>query len=331
MARSISARSDSFDLKAPFRISRGIKTVAHVITVEVRAEGQLGRGEGIPYIHYGESLEGTLADVDTVRSAVEGGATRADLQKLLPAGAARNAIDCALWDLEARLAGTSVGALGAGVYPPHPVVSAVTIGIGEPPDMAAEARKVAHAPLIKIKVDRRDPQSQIQAVRGAAPAARLIVDPNESWTITDLEALQPLLREARVDLLEQPLPVDADDGLMNFKSCVPICADESAHITADLAKLAGRYQYVNIKLDKTGGLTEAIAMAAAARAQGFGLMLGCMVCSSLSIAPAMQLAGDMDFVDLDGPLWLASDYPDGVVDKAGILHPSAPHFWGRAI
>lgn len=331
MARTIAARHDRFDLKTPFRIARGIKTVADVITVEVGCDGHRGRGEGIPYRHYGETPEAALAAVEAVRSAFDSGAGRAELQTLLPAGAARNAIDCALWDLESKLAGTSVGALGGGLYPPAPVISALTIGIGDPTDMGAEARKVAAAPLLKVKVDNQHPKAQIDAVRSAAPAARLIVDPNESWSLGDLAALQPFLREARVDLLEQPLPADADDGLINFRSCVPICADESAHVTVDLPKLVGRYQYLNIKLDKTGGLTEALAMAQSARAQGFGLMLGCMVCSSLSIAPAMQLAGDMDYVDLDGPLWLAADYEGGVTDMAGIMQPPAAHFWGHGI
>jgi len=329
MLRTLDARHQRFGLSAPFRIARGVKTAADVVTVVVRQGAVTGRGEGVPYPRYGETIADSLAQIAGVAAPIEAGASRADLASLLPPGAARNAVDCALWDLEARLAGTSVATL-AGVAAPAPVASAITIAIDTPDAMSAAAARASHVPLLKVKVDRADAAIQIAAVRAAAPAPRLIVDPNESWTIAELERWQDLLIEQRVDLLEQPLPAGEDGALAQFKSRVPLCADESLHTRADLDALAERYQYVNIKLDKAGGLTEALALADAARARGFGLMAGCMVCSSLGIAPALLLAGDAAFVDLDGPLWLVEDRPGGVVDRDGVLGPPAQGFWGSA-
>jgi L-alanine-DL-glutamate epimerase-like enolase superfamily enzyme len=287
----------------------------------------IGRGEAVPYGRYGETIEGTLAAIRAIGSHIAAGASRADLASLLPAGAARNAVDCALWDLEARLAGTSVAAL-AGLPEPVALPSAITIGLDTPDAMARAAARHAQVPLLKIKVDRSDPAAQIAAVRAAAPDPRLIVDPNESWTIDTLRALKPRLTEWRVDLLEQPLPAGEDAALADFDSPVPVCADEALHTAADLDALNGRYAVVNIKLDKTGGLTEALTLANTARAKGFGVMVGCMVCSSLGIAPAMLLGGQAMFVDLDGPLWLSDDRPGGVTDRNGMLSPPAPGFWG---
>ncbi|WP_010186908.1 N-acetyl-D-Glu racemase DgcA [Sphingomonas sp. PAMC 26605] len=329
MLRTLDARHQRFGLNAPFRIARGVKTAADVVTVTVRQGVIEGRGEGVPYPRYGETIEGALAQIAHASARIEEGASRDELRALLPAGAARNALDCALWDLEARLAGASVAAL-AGVAPAAAVASAITIAIDTPEAMAAVAARAAHVPLLKVKVDRTDAAMQIAAVRSAAPTPRMIVDPNESWTIAELERWQDLLVEHRVDLLEQPLPAGEDGLLDRFASQIPLCADESLHTSADLDALAGRYQYVNIKLDKTGGLTEALALAEAAKARGFGLMVGCMVCSSLGIAPAMLLAGEAAFVDLDGPLWLAEDRPGGVVDRNGVLVPPEPGFWGGA-
>ena len=282
----------------------------------------------------------------------------------MPAGAARNAIDCALWDLEARLYGKSVAEM-IGAPAPERLASALTVVIDTPeamaraaaalarapllkvkvnaddpetqiravrqvaPDaMAAAAAAIAHVPLIKVKVDANDPEAQIRAVREAAPAPRLIVDPNESWDRALVEALQPLLVEMRADLLEQPVPAGEDEWLEGFTPAVPICADEALHVAADLPAIARRYQVVNVKLDKTGGLTEALALARAARERGLGLMTGCMVSSSLSIAPALHSARMSDFVDLDGPIWLREDRAGGVSDEGGTLHPPAPGFWG---
>ena len=327
MLRTLSARSDSFPLATPFRISRGVKTVADVVTVEITADGHTGRGEGVPYPRYGESISGALAAIEAVRSALEDGAGREELQRLMPAGAARNAVDCALWDLEAKRAGVSVEHM-VGHPPVAATATAITVGLDTPAAMAAAARKLADVPLIKVKVDQSDPASQIRAVRDAAPDPRMIVDPNESWTMAEVERLQPLLAELAVDLLEQPLPADADASLDGFAPLVPIAADESLHVAADVERLARRYQVANIKLDKTGGLTGALALADAAEAAGLRLMIGSMISTSLSIAPALIVAQRCVFVDLDGPLWLADDRAGGVRAETGVLMPPAAGFWG---
>jgi L-alanine-DL-glutamate epimerase-like enolase superfamily enzyme len=327
--RRLHARHDSFPLAAPFRISRGVKTAADVVTVEIREGEHIGRGEGVPYARYGETVEDALAAIERVRSAVEAGAGRAELERLLPPSAARNALDCALWDLEARLGGTSVAAM-AGLAPVVRTPTAVTVSLDEPAAMADAARRLAHVPLLKVKVDGVSPAAQITAVRRAAPGPRLIVDPNESWTIAHLRELQPLLAELRVDLLEQPLPAGSDGELASLPPGVPIAADESVHVAGDLGELAGRYRVVNLKLDKTGGLTGALELAAAARAAGLGVMVGCMICSSLSIAPALLVASGALFVDLDGPLWLRDDRPGGVRAEDGVLLPPRRGFWGEA-
>lgn len=327
MRRSLSARHDRFPLSRPFRISRGVKTAADVVTAEVVQNEVTGRGEGVPYPRYGESVESVLAQVEATRALIEAGGSRADLQAALPAGAARNAVDCALWDLEARLAGTSVSRL-IDAPAPERLVSALTIGIDTPQAMAKAAADVANAPLLKLKVDAVDPAAQLRAVRFAAPRAALIVDPNESWDRAVLEEMQPVLIEAGVALLEQPVPVGEDAWLEQFTSAVPICADEAIHTTAELPQVARRYQVINVKLDKSGGLTEALALAHATRAAGLGLMTGCMVSSSLSIAPALHIARMSDFVDLDGPIWLAEDRPGGIRDEGGHMVPPEPGFWG---
>lgn len=327
MLRTLAARRDAFALATPFRIARGVKTVAQVVTVAITAAGVTGRGEGVPYPRYGESQDSALAAIEAARGAIEGGIAREDLLAAMPPGAARNAVDCALWDLEAKLAGRSVADL-LGIAPPPPVATAMTVGLDAPLAMAAAARALADVPLLKIKVDRRDPEAQLRAVRDAAPFPRAIVDPNESWTFAHVERLQPLLAELRIDLLEQPLPAGDDAALEGFVPLVPIVADESAHVAADIRALAGRYQFVNIKLDKSGGLTGALAFADAAAAAGLGLMTGCMISTSLSIAPALIVAARSAIVDLDGPMWLAADRPGGICAENGMLQPPAPGFWG---
>jgi L-alanine-DL-glutamate epimerase-like enolase superfamily enzyme len=327
MPCTLHARHDRFALTRPFRIARGVKTFADVITVTVTEAGVEGRGEGVPYPRYGESVESALAAIEAVRGAVETGAGREALQSLLPSGAARNAVDCALWDLEARRSGRDVASL-LDIPQPGPLVSALTLVIDTPEAMAQAAEGLAHAPLLKIKVDADDPPARIRAVRAAAPKAALIVDPNESWDRRILEAMQPVLVEAGVALLEQPVAAGADSWLEGFAPAVPICADESVHVAGDLDSIARRYQAVNVKLDKAGGLTAALELAHSARARGLGLMTGCMVSSSLSIAPALFVAALSDFVDLDGPLWLREDRPGGVRDEGGMLSPPAPGFWG---
>lgn len=327
MSRTLHARHDRFALARPFRIARGTKTVAEVITVTVTDGGHVGRGEGVPYLRYGESIDGALAAIAGVRDAIEGGAGRPALLSMLPPGAARNAVDCALWDLEARQSRREVAAM-LDAPPVARIASALTIGIDTPETMAAEAARLAHVPLIKLKVDANDPAARIRAVRQAAPAAALIVDPNESWDRALVEAMQAVLGKARVALLEQPVPVGEDDWLEGFAPTVPICADEAVHVAADLEIVARRYQAVNVKLDKAGGLTAALELAHAARARGLGLMTGCMISSSLSIAPALHVALMSDFVDLDGPIWLAEDRIGGVRDEGGMLTPPVRGFWG---
>lgn len=327
MPRTLQAQHQRFALSRPFRIARGIKMAADVVEVTIEEGGIRGRGEGVPYPRYGESVDSTLGAIDDVRAALEAGANREALLSLLPAGAARNALDCALWDLEARRAGRTVADM-LGTAAPRAIRSALTIGIDTPEAMRAVATEVRRAPLLKVKVDAEDPAARIRAVRSAAPDSVLIVDPNESWDGALVEAMQPVLVEAGIALLEQPLPAGADDWLEGFTPAVPICADESVHVAEDLPTVETRYQVVNVKLDKAGGLTAALRLAEAARARGLGLMTGCMVSSSLSIAPALHVARLSDFVDLDGPLWLLEDRVGGVKDEGGMLFPPERGFWG---
>ncbi|MGH8214628.1 MAG: N-acetyl-D-Glu racemase DgcA [Rhodanobacteraceae bacterium] len=327
MLRELNIRHRSLPLHSPFRISRGAKHAADVVTVELKQGGCTGRGESVPYPRYGESVASVLDEMEALRKELCAGMGRDELQLRLSPGAARNAIDAALWDLDARLCRVPVWTQLA--RPPHaPLVTALTISLDAPEAMETAASRIADAKLIKIKVDADDPAARIEAVRRAAPSARLIVDPNESWTIDILRDLQPVLERASVDVLEQPLAADADDALLEYSGRIPICADEACHVTSDLPRLRNRYQAVNIKLDKTGGLTEAWRLLRDARAQGFRIMIGCMVGSSLGIAPALEIAREAEFIDLDGQLWLESDYADGVKLQDGLLSPPAPGFWG---
>lgn len=327
MPRTLLAEHDRFPLKAPFRIARGVKTAADVVTVTITDGRATGRGEAVPYPRYDESVESTLAQIAAVRERIEEGADREALLGALPPGAARNAVDCALWDLEAKLCDRDVAGMIGGAAPGD-LATALTIAIDAPTAMAAAAAAVRDAPLLKVKVDAREPQAQIMAVRAAAPDPALIVDPNESWSRDLVEEMQETLVAARVALLEQPVPAGEDGWLEGYRPAVPICADESFHVAADLPAVARRYSHVNVKLDKAGGLTAALTAAREARAMGLGLMTGCMVSSSLSIAPALHIAAMSDFVDLDGPLWLRDDRPGGVSEEGGFLHPPAAGFWG---
>ena len=327
MSRTLHSEHERFPLNAPFRIARGVKTAADVVTVTLSEGASVGRGEAVPYPRYGESVESALAAIESARSLIEEGGDRQALLQALPAGAARNALDCALWDLEARLAGRDVAEMIGG-QPLAPIVTALTIGIDTPAAMAAAARAAGDVPLLKVKVDAEDPEARIRAVRAAAPGAALIVDPNESWDRALVEAIQDVLVATNVALLEQPVPAGDDEWLDGFSPAVPICADEAVHVAADLDVVARRYQAVNVKLDKSGGLTAALDVAREARAMGLGMMTGCMICSSLSIAPALHLAAMSDFADLDGPLWLQEDRPGGIRQEGGLIHPPAKGFWG---
>ena len=327
MRRTLSARHERFALARPFRISRGVKTAADVVTVTLSEDGIDGRGEGVPYPRYGESVDSVLAEIAAVRGAIEAGAGREELLTLMDPGAARNAVDCALWDLEAKRAGATVAGM-LGEPAPGPIATALTIGIDTPDAMARAATAIATAPLIKVKVDASDPAAAVRAVRAAAPAAELIVDPNESWDEALLRAAMPMLEECRVAMLEQPVPAGEDAWLETYDSPVPICADEAIHTVTELDTVAARYDVVNVKLDKAGGLTAGLELARATRERGLKLMSGCMVCSSLGIAPALHIARLADWADLDGPLWLAEDRAGGVTEANGWLSPPAPGFWG---
>ncbi|PZQ64336.1 MAG: dipeptide epimerase [Phenylobacterium zucineum] len=327
MLRTLNATAEHWPLSTPFRISRGVRTQADVVVAQVWDGVHLGQGEGVPIPRYGDTVESCVDQLQAIAREVAGGLGRRELLDVLPPGAARNALDCALWDLEAKQAGRSVAEL-AGLTPAASVVTALTVGLAAPDEMGRAAAAIAGHPLLKVKVDATDPARQIAAVRAAAPEATLIVDANEAWDLELVEAMQSVLASTRVALLEQPLPAGQDEGLAGIRPLTPICADESCHVAADVAGLSNRYQAVNIKLDKTGGLTAALDLLAAARAQGMMVMTGCMICTSLSVAPAFYVGGQADFVDLDGPVWLACDRPGGVRLEDGRLLAPTAGFWG---
>lgn len=328
MLRSCSVTRRRWPLKAPFRISRGVKTAAETVMVELRRGDAVGRGESVPYPRYGESVDGVVAQLETVAGAFEAGEPDDSLRAMLEPGAARNALDCALWDLKARETGGTVAAM-TGLARPERLACAVTVSLDEPEAMGAAALALADAPVVKVKLDGELVEERLLAVGQAAPRSRLIIDPNEGWTIDILRDAGPLLARMNIALIEQPLPADADHALEGYDPPAPVCADESVHTAQNLAALKNRYQAINIKLDKTGGLTEAIRLLHEARRQGFTVMTGCMVSSSLGIAPAMHIAGASDFADLDGPWWLAGDWPCGVKVEGGWMTPPATGFWGE--
>ncbi|MGR3367918.1 MAG: N-acetyl-D-Glu racemase DgcA [Sagittula sp.] len=319
----IEVRRDVFRLAEAFTISRGSRTEAQVLTVSVSRDGITGWGECVPYARYDETLDSVAAQI----AGLPEGISRADLQEALEAGAARNAVDCALWDLEAKQAGRRAWEL-AGLSAPRPEITAYTLSLDAPEKMEASARKHAHRPLLKIKLGTPDDMPRLEAVRRGAPGARIIVDANEGWSAEVYSDLAPHLVRLGVALVEQPLPAGQDEALIGLERPVPLCADESCHDRASLPALKGKYDVVNIKLDKTGGLTEALALRDAALAGGYGIMVGCMVGSSLAMAPAVLLAQGADVVDLDGPLLLAEDRdPPLTYDEAGV-HPSDAALWG---
>ncbi len=321
----LAVRRDSWPLAKPFTISRGSRTVADVVVAEITSGALRGRGEGVPYARYGETIDGVVAALEAMSEAVADGIGRAELQEAMPPGAARNALDVALWDLEAKASGTSVWAL-AGVVEPKPVVTAYTLSVDTPERMGAAAQEEAHRPLLKLKLTGAGDLERVRAVRAGAPRARLIVDANEAWTADHLRDYGAALAELGVALIEQPLPAGQD--VADMPHPVPLCADESCHTSADLPDLVGRYDYVNIKLDKSGGLTEGLRLLDAARERGFGIMVGCMVGSSLAMAPAMLLAQNAEFVDLDAPLLLARDRQPGLRYEGSLVYPPKPNLWG---
>ncbi|MEO1274996.1 MAG: N-acetyl-D-Glu racemase DgcA [Pseudomonadota bacterium] len=320
----IEAEAQRFRLAQAFTISRGTRTHAEVVRATVTRAGVTGQGECVPYPRYGETADGVIAAIKEVDPAID----RAGLHSALPPGAARNALDCALWDLEAKTRGQPAHAL-AGLDAPGPVSTAYTLSLDTPAAMREAAAKEAHRPLLKIKLGGgHEDQARIEAVRAGAPDAKLIVDANEGWDAEAYRRLAPRFVDLGVAMVEQPLPAADDAALAELDRPLPVCADESCHDRGSLAALKGRYDMVNIKLDKTGGLTEALALKAEAEAAGFAIMVGCMVGTSLAMAPAILVAQGAEIVDLDGALLLAEDRaPPLAFDSAG-LHPAPPALWG---
>jgi L-alanine-DL-glutamate epimerase-like enolase superfamily enzyme len=326
MPPSLALAVSRWPLIGRFAISRGAKTEAEVIVAEIQDGDLRGRGECVPYARYGETLDSVRVAIEALASPIRAGLDREGLQSALPAGAARNAIDCALWDLAAKRAGRRAWEI-AGLPAPAPVTTAYTISLDTPSAMADAAQR-AKFPLLKLKLGAADDPARLRAVRAARPDARLIVDANEGWRSGDLAANFAACVEAGVELIEQPLPSGGDGALLEIERSVPVCADESVHDRASLPALRGKYDLVNIKLDKAGGLTEALALADAALNEGFGIMVGSMVGTSLGVAPALLLASRARFVDLDGPLLLARDRPEGLRYSGAEISPPVPALWG---
>nr|WP_247651112.1 N-acetyl-D-Glu racemase DgcA [Roseovarius autotrophicus] len=319
----ITVTRESFRLAQVFTISRGSRTEAQVLTVTVSEGGAAGRGECVPYARYGETLDRVAAQIEGLPEGFD----RADLQDLLPPGAARNAVDCALWDLAAKRAGRRVWEL-AGLPAPGPEITAYTLSLDSAEAMEAQAARHAHRPLLKIKLGTPDDMARLEAVRRGAPDARIVVDANEGWSAEIYADLAPHLLRLGVALVEQPLPAGEDEALIGMERPVPLCADESCHDRASLPGLRGKYDVVNIKLDKTGGLTEALSVREAARDQGYGIMVGCMIGSSLAMAPATLVAQGAMVTDLDGPLLLAEDRAHALRYDAAGVHPPEAALWG---
>ncbi len=320
-------RAESWPIAGRFRISRGTKTEARVVVAEVRDGEALGRGECVPYARYDETIEGVQAALEALHAEVEAGLDRVALDELLPAGAARNALDCALWDLEAKQSGRRVWEL-AQLPQPVPQLTAYTIGLDTPQAMAEATRAVSDRPLLKLKLGGDTDLDRVAAIRAAAPSARLIVDANEAWSLEQLRELAPRLAELGIELIEQPLPAVEHAALDAFSSPVPLCADESCHDTGSLDGLPRGYRFVNVKLDKTGGLTEALRLVASARRAGLGIFVGCMVGTSLGMAPAALLATYATYVDLDGPLLLARDREPAIRYEGSLMYPPQRELWG---
>jgi L-alanine-DL-glutamate epimerase-like enolase superfamily enzyme len=322
------AQVERWDIDGAFTISRGAKREAVVVVATVSDGRFQGRGECVPYAHYGETPEGVLEAVTAMADALRSGVSRQDLQRLMPGGAARNAIDCALWDYEAKASSASAATALRPVLTLHPVLTCHTISLGDPAVMAAKAASLRDYPLLKLKLGGAGDAERIAAVRAARPEARLVADANEGWAVEDAERLFAACAEAGVELVEQPFPADADEALARITRLVPVCADESVHDLDDFERLRDRYDAVNIKLDKAGGLTAALAQVRKARELGFKIMAGCMVGTSLGMAPAMLVAQAAHWSDLDGPLLLAKDREPGLSFRGPLILPPSPELWG---
>jgi L-alanine-DL-glutamate epimerase-like enolase superfamily enzyme len=317
----------SWPLAQPFAISRGSKTTADVVVAELHDGDSRGRGECVPYPRYGESVDSVFEALEKMKGAVFSGLNRGTLQEAMPPGAARNALDAAFWDIEAKRAYCSVGEL-AGLGPLKPVITAYTLSLDTPERMGEAAAAHRARPLLKLKLTGKGDLDRVRAVRDNAPVSRLIVDANEGWTARHFAELVPRLAEFGVELIEQPLPADDDDALAELPHSIPVCADESCHTAADLDRLVGKYDAINIKLDKTGGLTEALVLAKAARERGFAIMVGCMIGTSLAMAPAMLVAQQASIVDLDAPLLLAADRNQRLRYDGSLVYPPESELWG---
>jgi L-alanine-DL-glutamate epimerase-like enolase superfamily enzyme len=327
--RKIKFESEDWPIRGSFRISRGAKSVAEVVVVEITEGAFRGRGECVPYGRYGETRKSVLHDISDIADDIVAGLDRGDLQNKMSAGAARNAIDCALIDLEAKKTGRRAYEL-LGIPEPRPLKTAFTLSLDSPECMAraaANAETQGYG-LLKLKVAGTGDLDRVRAVRSAAPAARLIVDANEGWNLNDLTELAPALAQLGVALIEQPLPVGEDEALHKFVSKVPLCADESCHTRGELDRIIKLYQAVNVKLDKAGGLTEALALLQAARESGLSVIVGCMVATSLAMAPAMLLGSNAAYVDLDGPLLLERDRMPGLTYQRDLVYPPEAALWG---
>ncbi len=324
--RTLNISPVSSNLKTAFTISRGAKTQAETLQVEIREGKFRGRGECVPYKRYGETLDSVAAQIEALRADLEAGLSRANLQTRLPPGAARCAVDCALWDLDAKISGTPVWQL-AGLPAPRPLETMVTLSL-DAPEMMAEAARVAPSTLLKLKLGGPEDLKRVEAVHRARPDARLVIDGNEGLMPDEFALIVAKAASLGVVLIEQPFPVNEDSALMKRPGAIAVCADESAHTAADIQSLAARYDAVNIKLDKAGGLTAALEMLQEARRAGMGVMIGCMVAGSLSMAPAVLLATLADYADVDGPLWLVDDIAHGLTFAGGLVSPPAPELWG---
>ena len=322
---SVSRRT--WPLAQPFAISRGSRTTAEVVIAELYDGDSRGRGECVPYPRYGESVDSVFKALEEMKGAVFSGLDRERLQHAMPPGAARNALDAAFWDIDAKRNYCRAAEL-AGIGKLHPVVTAYTLSLDTPERMGEAAAAQRARPLLKLKLTGDGDVERVRAVRRGAPQARLIVDANEGWTPRHFAELSPVLAELGVELIEQPLPAGDDDALADLPHPIPVCADEACHVAADLDRLVGKYEAINIKLDKTGGLTEALSLAAAARERGFKIMVGCMIGTSLAMAPAMLVAQQASIVDLDAPLLLASDRHPGLRYEGSLVHPPEAELWG---
>jgi len=327
MAVHLTVHIERWPIAGSFVISRGAKTQAVVVVAELRDGSLTGRGECVPLARYDQTVEGEASRLEGLAEAVARGMDRQALQAALPAGPARNALDCAFWDLEAKRAGKPAYAL-AGLSALRPITTALTISLGTPESMAAAVQQVAQRKLLKIKLGGDGDPARIAAVRRSAPQSELIVDANEAWTESNLEENLRACAQAGVTLVEQPLPAGKDHALSSITRPIAVCADESIHDRASLASLAGKYDAINIKLDKSGGLTEALALAGEAERARLAIMVGCMVSTSLAMAPAMLVAQRARVVDLDGPLLLAKDRHDGLHYEGSEVYPANPKLWG---